>query len=106
MPPRRQTNIDDSSNPNIAQILHLLQQQTAMLAQHQQNPPPPPPKPVPVAFKAFQSVKPPEFKGTANPIEARGWLKEIERAFSLVKVEENQKTEYASYFLKAEANDW
>ena len=105
MPPRRQTNPGDNSNPNMAQILHLLQQQTAMLAQ-QQNQPPPPPELVPVVFKAFQSVKPPEFKGTTNPIEARNWLKEMEKAFALVKVGDEQKTEYASYFLKAEANDW
>ena len=28
------------------------------------------------SFKAFQSLRPPEFKGTADPVEARSWLKE------------------------------
>ena len=33
-------------------------------------------------------------------------LKEMEKAFALVRVEENQKSEYASYFLKGEATYW
>ena len=59
-----------------------------------------------VIFKSFQAVKPPEFKGSADPIEARAWLKEIEKAFALVKVGEDQKTEFASYYPKNEANYW
>lgn len=59
-----------------------------------------------VTFKSFQAVKPPEFKGSSNPVEARTWLKEIEKAFALVQVTEDKKTEYASYFLKNEASYW
>ena len=59
-----------------------------------------------VTFKTFQSVKPPEFKGTTDPVEAKAWLKEMEKAFELVKVGEDQKTTYASYFLKGEASYW
>ncbi|KAK1394816.1 hypothetical protein POM88_013872 [Heracleum sosnowskyi] len=47
-----------------------------------------------------------EFKGTLDLVEAQSWLKEIEKAFALVTVGENQKTGYASYFLKGEANYW
>ena len=57
-------------------------------------------------FKSFQAVHPPEFKGTLNPVEAKTWLIDIEKAFALVKVGEDQKTEFASYYLKAEANFW
>ena len=69
------------------------------------QPPRPEPQPV-VTFKQFQSVKPPEFDGSTDPIKATTWLKEIEKAFVLVKVGEDQKTDFASYLLKGEANYW
>ncbi|XP_074323602.1 uncharacterized protein LOC141660512 [Apium graveolens] len=59
-----------------------------------------------ITFKQFQSVKLPEFEGSADPTKARAWLKEMEKAFALVKVEVDQKTDFASYFLKGEANYW
>ncbi|XP_074327718.1 uncharacterized protein LOC141665632 [Apium graveolens] len=73
---------------------------------------PPRPKPqlppvVPVVtFKQFQSVKPPKFEGTVDSTKARTSLKEIEKSFALVKVEEDQKTIFASYFLEGETNYW
>ena len=48
-------------------------------------------------------MNPPEFKGTADPVEAQAWLKEMEKAFDLVGVEDNQKCKFASYYLKSEA---
>ena len=93
---------ENPENPGvIQQILHLLQQQTAHLQQQQQQRADPV-----VTFKIFQSVNPPEFKGSTDPVVARTWLKEIEKAFALVRLGEDQKTEYASYFLKGEANYW
>ncbi|KAL8126189.1 hypothetical protein AgCh_013466 [Apium graveolens] len=38
-----------------------------------------------VSFKSFQAVKPPEFKGEVDPVAARIWLKEMEKAFALTK---------------------
>ncbi|KAK1375434.1 CCHC-type domain-containing protein [Heracleum sosnowskyi] len=104
MPPRRNTRSNDSDQEG------------------QQNPPPtdsttaataaaaasataPACSPV-VTFKSFQATKPPEFKGSADPVEAKAWLKEIEIAFALIEVTEEKKTEYASYFLKSEASYW
>nr|XP_017224822.1 PREDICTED: uncharacterized protein At1g04910-like [Daucus carota subsp. sativus] len=109
MPPRRQNrannrdNNNDNNNPEptMAQILQILAQQTANLTQQQERQANPQ-----VTFKNFQSVNPPEFKGSADPIEARIWLKEIEKAFMLVKVRDEQKTEFASYYLKEEATYW
>ncbi|XP_074351827.1 uncharacterized protein LOC141690974 [Apium graveolens] len=65
----------------------------------------PPVVPV-VTFKQFQLVKTPKFEGSADPTKARAWLKEMEKAFALVKVEEDQKSDFANYFLKGEANYW
>ncbi|KAL8110098.1 hypothetical protein AgCh_025994 [Apium graveolens] len=88
-------------DPAIAQILQILAQQTVHLAQQQQRQTNPQ-----VTFKTFQAVNPPEFKGSLEPIEANVWLKEIEKAFTLVKVKEEQKVEFASYYLKNEATYW
>ncbi|XP_074327624.1 uncharacterized protein LOC141665538 [Apium graveolens] len=57
-------------------------------------------------FKSFQSAKPPKFEGSPDPIRARAWLKEIEKAFRLAKVKEEDKIDYVNYFLKNKANYW
>ncbi|KAL8134776.1 hypothetical protein AgCh_009695 [Apium graveolens] len=59
-----------------------------------------------LVFKSFQPVKPPEFEGEIDPVAARIWLKEMEKAFALNKVSEDLKTDYASYFLKNDSNYW
>ncbi|XP_074337215.1 uncharacterized protein LOC141674405 [Apium graveolens] len=59
-----------------------------------------------ISFKSFQAVKPPEFKGDVNPVAARIWLKELEKAFALTKVSEDLKTDDDSYFLKSDSNYW
>ncbi|KAL8112656.1 hypothetical protein AgCh_020098 [Apium graveolens] len=59
-----------------------------------------------VSFRSFQSVKPPKFKGEVDPVAARIWLKEMEKAFNLTQVSDNLKSDYASYFLKGEVNYW
>ena len=115
MPPRRTRNTTNENTeeppPTLAQLMQLLHQQSVTLAQQQQllqqqlqqqqQAPPPP-----TTFKSFQAVKPPEFRGTQDPVEAQSWLKEMEKAFTLAVVTDNKKVEYASYFLKDEANYW
>ncbi|XP_074355847.1 uncharacterized protein LOC141695507 [Apium graveolens] len=58
------------------------------------------------AFRAFKSLKPQEFLGSSDPVEARAWLKEIDKSFEILGVEERYKTIFASYILKGEANYW
>ncbi|XP_074337944.1 uncharacterized protein LOC141675090 [Apium graveolens] len=108
------------NNNEMDQMFHLMQQQMMMMQQQMQQQQQqfqqqmlkqavrpeqqaPPAAPV-VTFKQFQLVKPPEFEGSADPTKARAWLKEMEKAFALVKAEEDQKMNFASYFLKGEAN--
>ena len=55
-------------------------------------------------FKSFHSVQPPEFKGTHDLVGAQIWIRESEKAFALARVSDDKKTNYASYFLKNEAN--
>ncbi|XP_063941903.1 uncharacterized protein LOC135149893 [Daucus carota subsp. sativus] len=114
MTPRRTCNTNNENPeepPNLAQLMQLLHQQSVTLAQQQQllqqqlqrqQAPPP----TPTTFKSFQAVKPSEFRGTQDPVEAQSWLKEMEKAFTLAVVPEEKKVEYASYFLKDEANYW
>ncbi|WOH00701.1 hypothetical protein DCAR_0520075 [Daucus carota subsp. sativus] len=100
---RANTGSSEAGEPITAQqMMELLRTQAAAFAAQQ---PQQPIEPV-VTFKMFQSMHPPEFKGTADPIEARNWLKEIEKAFELVRVGNEQKTGFVSYFLKGEANYW
>ncbi|XP_074363144.1 uncharacterized protein LOC141703561, partial [Apium graveolens] len=82
----------------------------AFLRQQTQNPPTrgvgPQDQQTPstVTFKSFKSLNPPEFKGTTDPVEARVWLREIEKTFEIVDVEEEKKIIFAAYMLKGEAN--
>ncbi|KAL8147765.1 hypothetical protein AgCh_005182 [Apium graveolens] len=62
--------------------------------------------PVPFVSGSSEFVKPPEFKGEVDPVVARNWMKEMEKAFTLTQVSDDLKTDYASYFLKNEANYW
>ncbi|XP_074342240.1 uncharacterized protein LOC141679718 [Apium graveolens] len=84
----------------------------AFLRQQTQNPPTrgggPQDQQTPstVTFKSFKSLNPPEFKGTTDPVEARVWLREIEKTFEIVDVEEEKKTIFAAYMLEGEANYW
>ncbi|XP_074356502.1 uncharacterized protein LOC141696231 [Apium graveolens] len=77
---------------------HQFQQQ---ILQQTVRPEPQAPPVIPVVtFKEFQSMKPLEFEGLADPTKARAWLKD----FALVEVEEDQQTDFASYLLNGEAN--
>lgn len=57
-------------------------------------------------FKDFKAVGPPEFRGSAGPIEAQTWVNEIEKAFIIARVDEGQKTVFATYMMKGKANFW
>ncbi|KAK1365675.1 hypothetical protein POM88_041236 [Heracleum sosnowskyi] len=110
MAPRRQTRSTDTSDqegqqntPPTGRVDPMQQHQQHQHQQHQQQHQQAAPT---VTFKSFQAAKPPEFKGSADPVEAKAWLKEMEKAFTLIEVTEDKKTEYASYFLKNEASYW
>ena len=86
------------------QFMNLLRQNLAQPPQP--HPPPGPNMAVANAFKAFKSLKPPEFLGTADPVEAKAWLKEMEKSFEIMGTGAAQKTIFATYLLKGEANYW
>ena len=61
------------------QSVPLAQQQQLLQPQLQQQQQLPPPPPTPTTLKSFQAVKPPEFHGTQDPVEAQSRLKEMEK---------------------------
>ena len=64
-------------------------------------------RPSPAAtYREFQSVQPPAFRGCSEPTEAQSWITEVEKAFQICRVADDQKTLFASYLLKGEANFW
>ncbi|KAK1401715.1 hypothetical protein POM88_001320 [Heracleum sosnowskyi] len=96
-------NVEVPGGNPMDQFMHLLRQNL------NQHPPPPPPGPNTAghsAFKAFKSLRPPEFQRSADPVEARAWLKEMEKSFEILGIEEAQETIFATYLLKGEANYW
>lgn len=123
MPPKKKNPTTTSTtDPNILRLLETLQQQTNAIAQQQltlqhrienqdnREPHQPPEPPVPprqiVTFKAFQNMNPPAFHDTTDPVIANTWIKEMERTFELVQLGDDQKTPYATYFLKGEVIYW
>ena len=58
------------------------------------------------SFKSFKFLPPQEFKGTVDPVEAEIWLREIEKKFEIVGVEEDEKTIVDTYMLNGEYNYW
>ena len=91
---------NNQNNEGLNQLIDLLRRT------FDRNQPNLPPNPMASAFKAFKSIQPPEFKGFGEPVEARSWLKEMEKSFEIIGVAEGQKTVFATYLLKEEANHW
>ena len=94
---------ENQNNQGLNQLVDLLRQ---TLDRGHQGPIPNVVNQTTAAFKAFKSIQPPEFKGFGEPVEARSWLKEMEKSFKIIGVEEGQKTIFATYLLKEEANYW
>ena len=86
----------------------ILQQLAANLAQQQrqqqgfQNQHHPPQ----TNLGEFRRTKPPVFEGSADPLEADDWLKEVERKLNLVDVGPADRMKYAAHQLKGVAADW
>ncbi|KAL8147950.1 hypothetical protein AgCh_005326 [Apium graveolens] len=93
-------------NPDMDPMGQFMQ----LLRQNLERQPNPPPQgnnnAVANSFRAFKSLKPPEFHGSADPVEARAWLKEMEKSFEILSTDEAQKIVLATYLLKGEANYW
>ncbi|KAI3735955.1 hypothetical protein L6452_15482 [Arctium lappa] len=57
-------------------------------------------------FKAFLGCRPPEFKGTDDPVACMNWIREIEQAFRSSECGESQKAIFGSQMLRGAALTW
>ena len=57
-------------------------------------------------FEEFKKLGPPNFPGTADPVEVEAWLRQIEKYFTVLKCSEEQKVTFAAFMLIKEADHW
>ncbi|XP_074323502.1 uncharacterized protein LOC141660418 [Apium graveolens] len=95
---------EDEDTQGMEMPVNPMEQFVELLRQNlqQQRPPQQPQQAMDNVFKSFKSVKPPELHGVADPVQARAWLKEVEKTFERIGTEEAHKTNFATYLLKGE----
>ncbi|KAI9161426.1 hypothetical protein LWI28_017328 [Acer negundo] len=54
----------------------------------------------------FRRLHPPSFEGTMNPIDAKEWLRELEKVFTFINYTDGQKVACAVFMLKGDAGHW
>ncbi|KAI3685861.1 hypothetical protein L6452_35122 [Arctium lappa] len=57
-------------------------------------------------FKAFLGCRPPEFKGSDNPLDCIAWVREMEQAFRSSECGEEQRVIFGSRMLRGIALTW
>ena len=48
-----------------------------------------------LVYERFRRQKPPTFNGSHDPVEAEDWLKNVQRIFAYMKLEDHEKLAYA-----------
>ena len=90
--------------PNMAQIMlmqtQILQQLAANVANQNQGQPPQ------SGFAEFMRAKPPTFEGSADPLDADDWLKDIRKTLNLANCTVENRVKFAAHQLKGVAADW
>ncbi|XP_058068425.1 uncharacterized protein LOC131217505 [Magnolia sinica] len=57
-------------------------------------------------IEKFKRLKPPTFEGLSDPMEAEKWKKQIEKIFTVLGCDEEQKVTLAVFMLEGEADHW
>ena len=91
--------------PNLEQLLLMQTQLLQALAQNALNPPQAPQAPV-SRLAEFMRTRPSLFEGSADPLDADDWLKEMERKLTLAHCVGNERVNFAAHQLKGTAADW
>ena len=55
------------------------------------------------ALEQFQKMKPPIFVGEVDPLQAEGWLLQIEKILNVMNCTEEQKVSFSSFMFQKEA---
>ena len=59
-----------------------------------------------VNLERFKKLGPPTFQGTADPMVAEAWLKQMEKIFVAMGCNDDQRVILASFVLQGEADHW
>ena len=57
-------------------------------------------------LEQFQKMKPPAFEGEADPLQAEGWLLQIEKILNVMNYTEEQKASFSSFTFQKETEHW
>ena len=57
-------------------------------------------------YKRFSSMKPAEFEGSTNPLDAEEWLSSIQTTMEFMELTDRERVLCASYMLKKETRYW
>ena len=57
-------------------------------------------------LEQFQKLNPPIFKGEADPLQAKVWLRQIEKILKVMKCSEDQKVLFSTFMFQKEAEYW
>ena len=125
---RGRVEAETAAEPNLVEVVAQLQrqlQEQQVLINHlqangnrvevQANPPAPQPEQhrgdqvagnLEPLYLRLKRMKPKEFHGSADPLEAQGWLKSIELILKFMDLSENEKVKCVSYCLMDDARIW
>ncbi|XP_072980902.1 uncharacterized protein [Typha angustifolia] len=65
-----------------------------------------PPPTVGITLNKFMQLNPPIYSGGVDPLEASGWLSDIEKMLDTLGCNDPQKVAFAAYMLRGEAEQW
>ncbi|XP_026383478.1 uncharacterized protein LOC113278977 [Papaver somniferum] len=98
----------DEGFGEVVRALNFVAQAMQQQVNLNQNAPPPPPPPNQRALlvRRFIEQKPDSFKGNPDPLVAEDWIDKIEKIFTLLDVNDEDKLNLAVYKLEGEATRW
>ena len=56
-------------------------------------------------FKFYRN-DPPFFHSNTDPVEAEEWLNKLEKIFRVMKCDDSQKVDFATYMLESDVEHW
>ena len=59
-----------------------------------------------IGLSEFRRNDPPFFRGSANPLEAEEQLQKLEKFFRVMRCDDAQKVDFATYILESDAKHW
>ncbi|XP_026419874.1 uncharacterized protein LOC113315839 [Papaver somniferum] len=102
------TDPHDEGFGDVVRDLNVVAQATQQQVNLNQNAPPPPPPPNQRALlvRRFIEQKPDSFEGSSDPLVAEDWIDKIEKIFTLLGVNDEDKLDLVVYKLEGEATRW